>query len=172
MNYLFYIGVYVNPNLIYHVPSCFSFGNHKFYFEVYFYFVNKFICIIFIRFHIQGISYDISLSLSDFTQYDNLQVHPCCCKWHYFFPLLWLIFHCIYVPLIIIVVVSIFLVTHQWIKYLIINLSGVYKQLKFLLLSLKTQPWELCRDTSASLLVNTSHWASPDAKGAKVDCTY
>ena len=29
-------------------------------------------------------SYDISLSLTYFTQYDNLYSHPCCCKWHYF----------------------------------------------------------------------------------------
>ena len=28
------------------------------------------------------ISYGICLSVSDFTQYDNLWVHPCCCKWH------------------------------------------------------------------------------------------
>ena len=31
----------------------------------------------FFRFHIQKISYDIFLSLTDFTQYDNLWVHPC-----------------------------------------------------------------------------------------------
>ena len=29
-------------------------------------------------------SYESSPSLTYFTQYDNLQVHPCCCKWHYF----------------------------------------------------------------------------------------
>ena len=26
----------------------------------------------------------VVLFLTYFTQYDNLQVHPCCCKWHYF----------------------------------------------------------------------------------------
>ena len=26
----------------------------------------------------------VFLLLTDFTQYDNLQLHPCCCKWHYF----------------------------------------------------------------------------------------
>ena len=26
----------------------------------------------------------VFLCLTYFTQYDNLQVHPCCCKWHYF----------------------------------------------------------------------------------------
>ena len=30
------------------------------------------------------ISYDIYLSPAYFSWYDNLQVHPCCCKWHYF----------------------------------------------------------------------------------------
>ena len=34
------------------------------------------------------ISYGICLSLTCFTQYDNLQFHPCCCNWHYF--ILWL----------------------------------------------------------------------------------
>ena len=33
---------------------------------------------------IQVILYDTRLCLIYFTQYDNLQVHPCCCKWHYF----------------------------------------------------------------------------------------
>ena len=27
------------------------------------------------------ISYDIHLSLTDFTQDDNFQAHPCCSKW-------------------------------------------------------------------------------------------
>ena len=27
----------------------------------------------------------------------NLQVHPCSCKWHYFFFYSWVVFHCIYV---------------------------------------------------------------------------
>ena len=32
-------------------------------------------------------------------QYDNLYVHPCSCKWHYFIPFYsWVIFHCVYVP--------------------------------------------------------------------------
>ena len=35
------------------------------------------------RFCIKVISYSICLSLSDFTQYDNLYVHPCCCTRHY-----------------------------------------------------------------------------------------
>ena len=29
----------------------------------------------------------------------NLQVHPCSCKWHYFFFYGWVVFHCIYVPM-------------------------------------------------------------------------
>ena len=32
----------------------------------------------------------VLLCLTYFTQYDNLQVHPCCCKWHYFVLFLWL----------------------------------------------------------------------------------
>ena len=28
----------------------------------------------------------VFLFLTYFTQYDNLQLHPCCCKWHYFIP--------------------------------------------------------------------------------------
>ena len=48
-------------------------------------FINKFICII-----LKYSAYKwyhmifIFLCLIYFTQYDNLQVHPCCCKWHYF----------------------------------------------------------------------------------------
>ena len=40
----------------------------------------------------------ISPSLSYFSQYGTLQVHPCCCKWHYFVLFSWLISHSIYVP--------------------------------------------------------------------------
>ena len=53
--------------------------------------------------HIWTISYEISkkdicLSLSDFTLYNNLQVHSCCCKWHYFILFNgWVIFHCVYI---------------------------------------------------------------------------
>ena len=41
----------------------------------------------------------IFLSLTYVTQYDNLYVHPCCCKWQYF-VFYWLsnITFCIYVP--------------------------------------------------------------------------
>ena len=41
----------------------------------------------------------VFLCLTYFTQYDKLQVHPCCCRWHYFVLFYGLvIFHCIYVP--------------------------------------------------------------------------
>ena len=31
--------------------------------------------------------------------YDDLQVHPCSCKWHYFIPFNGrVVFHCIYIP--------------------------------------------------------------------------
>ena len=49
------------------------------------------------------ISYDICLSLSDLLHltHDNLQVHPPCCKWHYFILFNgWVMLHCIYVPLL------------------------------------------------------------------------
>ena len=37
------------------------------------------------RFHIvKVILCGICLSLSDFTAYDPLWAHPCCCQWHYF----------------------------------------------------------------------------------------
>ena len=37
------------------------------------------------------------LCLTYFTQYDNLQVHPCCCKWHYFILFYgWVVFHWVY----------------------------------------------------------------------------
>ena len=39
------------------------------------------------------------ISHDNLSLYDNLQVHPCCCKWHYFILFNgWVIFHCIYVP--------------------------------------------------------------------------
>ena len=39
------------------------------------------------------------LFLTYFTQYDNLWVHPCCCKWHYFILFNGgVIVHCVYVP--------------------------------------------------------------------------
>ena len=46
-----------------------------------------------------GMSYDVSPSLTYFTQHDNLWIHPCCCKWHDFILCNgWVIFHYIYVP--------------------------------------------------------------------------
>ena len=42
------------------------------------------------------------LCLTYFTQYDTLKVHPCCCRWYYFFLSNgWVIFHCIYVHIFI-----------------------------------------------------------------------
>ena len=57
-------------------------------------FVNKFICIIFISFYIQVISYDICLSQTYFIYCDKLHVHPCCCKWlHFVLFNDWVVFH-------------------------------------------------------------------------------
>ena len=38
----------------------------------------------FFRFHIQGTSCNICLSLTYFTKYNYLRVHLCYCKWQYF----------------------------------------------------------------------------------------
>ena len=36
--------------------------------------------------------------LTDFIWYDNLELHPCCCKWNYFVLFYgWVVFHCLYV---------------------------------------------------------------------------
>ena len=32
------------------------------------------------------------------TDYDNLQVYPCCCKWHFFSFYGWVTFHCTCIP--------------------------------------------------------------------------
>ena len=37
--------------------------------------------------------------LTYFTQYDNLELPPCCCKWHSFIPFYgWVVFYCIQIP--------------------------------------------------------------------------
>ena len=66
---------------------------------VYFCFVDKFICVILDSIYKQYHMVFVFLCLTYFTQYDNLWVHPCCCRWHYFILFSgWLIFHCIHVP--------------------------------------------------------------------------
>ena len=41
----------------------------------------------------------VFLCPTDFAQYDNLPVRPCCCKWHYFILFSGsVIFHCVYAP--------------------------------------------------------------------------
>ena len=48
--------------------------------------------------HISDIRWYSSFSFR-LTWYDNLWVHPCCCKWHCFILFDgWVIFHCLYVP--------------------------------------------------------------------------
>ena len=50
-------------------------------------------------------SYAISPCLTDFTQHDNPQVHPCCCKWCYFTLLMTeeysivYMYHILFIPL-------------------------------------------------------------------------
>ena len=44
-------------------------------------------------------SYKICLSLTYFTWYDNLSVHPCYCKWHYFVLFYSWVIVCVYMYL-------------------------------------------------------------------------
>ena len=48
-------------------------------------------------YHTSDIIWYVSLSLTDFPWYDNLWVHPCCCKWHglFFFVAEWYSIVCI-----------------------------------------------------------------------------
>ena len=87
ISYLFYIQqcVYVNPNLQF-IPHPLPPGNCKFVF----YMCNSISVLqisslvpFFQTPHI-SVSYNICLCLTYFIQCDNLQVHPCCCEWHYF----------------------------------------------------------------------------------------
>ena len=40
----------------------------------------------------------VFVSLTYFTEYDHLQVHPCCCRWYYFILFYgWGVFHCVYI---------------------------------------------------------------------------
>ena len=95
---IFYIQQYVcvSPSLpMYPFPPL-SPGNNVYflYLLLYFCFVDKFIC----RFLLYSIckQYHI-LFFSYFTQFENLQVQPCCCKWHYFALFNGRVtFHCMY----------------------------------------------------------------------------
>ena len=58
--------------------------------------ISLFVSFLF-RFCLKMMSYNISLSLTDFIQCDNLYLCLCCCKWHYFILSNgWILFHCIY----------------------------------------------------------------------------
>ena len=49
--------------------------------------------------HISALRIFVFSYLTYFTEYDNLLVHPCCCKWHHFILFYgWVIYHCTYVP--------------------------------------------------------------------------
>ena len=53
----------------------------------------------FLRFHKYSLIYDICFSLSDFTLYNRLYIHPPYYNWLKCVPFhSWVIFHCIYVP--------------------------------------------------------------------------
>ena len=61
---------------------------------------KQFICIIFLAStYKQYYTVFLFPFMTYFTLYNNFQVHPCCCKWHYFIPFHGqAISHCIYVP--------------------------------------------------------------------------
>ena len=86
--YLYYIQkcAYVNSSLQIYSPT-FSFGSQKFVFcvcgSIFVLYIGSFVS--FFRFHIETISWYLSFFFR-VTQYDNLQVHPCCCKLPDFIP--------------------------------------------------------------------------------------
>ena len=79
--FILYI-MYILIRFLWFIPIPFTFGNHKFVFHVWicFCFVYRFICITFLDSTGDNIIF-IVLCLIYFTQYDILQVQPCCCKW-------------------------------------------------------------------------------------------
>ena len=90
VSYLSYIQqcVYFNPNLpIYPSPSLPP-GVHKFVFyicnSISVLQVSSFAPLVLDLTYKQYYMIFVFLCLTQFTQYDDLQVHPCYCKWHYF----------------------------------------------------------------------------------------
>ena len=80
----------VNPILLIYPSSSLSFVTISLFFmsiSLFLFCKQVDLCNCF-RFHIGVTSYDICLS--DFTQYDHLQAHPCCWKWHFPIPCVWL----------------------------------------------------------------------------------
>ena len=79
VDHLFYIQcVHGNP------PPPFRFSDHKFVLKVgrsVFCFANKFICIIFFDSTYKSDHMILVFLWIYFAQDDNLQVHPCCCRW-------------------------------------------------------------------------------------------
>ena len=90
--------VSINPiHLIYPSFLIFPFGNHVCFLCQLVFLFCKWVYLIYFWFHIQMISYNVCFSLSNFPQYDNILVHTCSCKWHYFILFYgWVISHCIY----------------------------------------------------------------------------
>ena len=75
--------LYVNPKLLIYPSSPFPLGNHKFVFCVWGSVSILYISSLASFFQIPHYKQYHSICLW-LTQYDDLQVHPCCCKWHYF----------------------------------------------------------------------------------------
>ena len=82
--FILYIVVFTNPKLLIYPFFPFSFGNHKFAFcpWVFFCFVHLYyiLDVIYMWHHMVS----VFLCLMYFTVSDNLLVHSCCCRWHYF----------------------------------------------------------------------------------------
>ena len=75
-------------------------------------------------------SYDIYLSLTYFTLNDNLQVHPCCCKWHHFLLFDdWVIFHWVFYifPHCVVIPHLLYPFNFQW-TFLLPSHLGYYNQ--------------------------------------------
>ena len=69
----------VNPKFL-NYPFPFPFGNHKLVLYVY-----ESVSVLQVSSQIPHISDIVQyLTLTCFTQHDNLYIHPCCCEWHYF----------------------------------------------------------------------------------------
>ena len=81
-----YSSEYVSVPIFQFIPPPLILSNCKFIFYIYNYllFVDKFIFSLFWRSTYQQYHIFVFLSLTYFTQYDNLYAHACCCKWQYF----------------------------------------------------------------------------------------
>ena len=82
------------PNSWFISPLPFPFGNISLFFvsvDLFLFCIYVRLDLLFLRFRIKAISYDIFLSLCGLLHLvwlSLIDLHPCCCKWHYFIPFL------------------------------------------------------------------------------------